>query len=249
MPNIRGPIRGELMLQICHDSRAHILYVSVVKARHLRTAGDDKPLNPYAQCTLLPGTRERNTRRTRQIPNTSDPKWNQTMVYPGVRRDQLHNHWLLASVWSLAVEDHTVAPCPQDYDDFLGEVAVDLGRDTDEQERWYPLAVKATKPKRHLTIMETPACSSSSLGTAAPSGSSYQQPAPCLSATGNKWHAYPKSVTRRRSVQADVSDKVRGRGPTLPSSYITVNPLLPRGPVGIGGAAFGRYASVSCPVS
>lgn len=218
--------------------------MSIVKARNLRTAGDDKPFNPYAQCTLLPGNRERNTRRTRQIPNSAEPKWNQTMVYPDVSREQLYTNWLIVSVWSLSTVDHSGDDCPQNYDDFLGEIAVDLSKDSDEQERWYDLIETACRPKRHLAIMESQPCSTSSLST----NQGYSGVTPQQESAGNiggkKWHAYPK---RRRSIPCEVVNKVRK--PLLPSSYVAVNPLLPRGPVGIGGAAFGRYASVSCPVS
>lgn len=108
------------------------------------------------------------------------------MVYPDVGREHLITSWLQASVWSLSDEDHSDQACPQDFDDFLGEVVVELARDADEQERWYPLVEKASKPRRHLVIAEERGCSSSSLSTANQPGTSGSQPPPqepCLTAS------------------------------------------------------------------
>lgn len=85
------------------------------------------------------------------------------MVYPEVGRDQLLNHWLLVSVWNLSGFDHAEELYPQDFDEFLGETAVDLSRDADEQERWYALVPKASRPKRQLMIVDQQGCSTSSL--------------------------------------------------------------------------------------
>ncbi|OQR77600.1 piccolo-like, partial [Tropilaelaps mercedesae] len=105
--NTQEPIRGKVMLQICHDSQARILYAGVLKARNLRHSGNDendrstlRPLNPYAQCTLMPDDKDRNTRRTRQILSV-EPTWNQTMVYPNVGSEQLGSRYLVVSLWNV----------------------------------------------------------------------------------------------------------------------------------------------------
>ncbi|XP_028968211.1 uncharacterized protein LOC114828399 [Galendromus occidentalis] len=170
------------------------------------------------------------------------------MVYPNVSRDQLSNHWLLISVWNLSAVDHAEELYPQEFDEFLGEAAVDLSRDADEQERWYVLIPKASRPKRQLTIMDQQGCSTSSLNTSQTHIAQQRYQEGPSNQSGKKWHVYPKSAVRRKSISVDMGSKGRKLS-LLPSSYVAVNPLLPRGPVGIGGAAFGRYASVSCPVS
>ncbi|XP_022686046.1 uncharacterized protein LOC111258778 [Varroa jacobsoni] len=58
LQNVQEPIRGEVMLQICHDFRTRILYVGVLKARHpWKSHHSSRSLKPYAQCTLMPGDR------------------------------------------------------------------------------------------------------------------------------------------------------------------------------------------------
>lgn len=50
---------GEVQLQICYDSQAGILYVTVLRARGLHTVredGDTRP-DPFIKVYLLPGRR------------------------------------------------------------------------------------------------------------------------------------------------------------------------------------------------
>ena len=50
---------GQIQLQMCHDVAAHILYVSVLKAKNLKTRrpnGDTRP-DPFVECILLPDNR------------------------------------------------------------------------------------------------------------------------------------------------------------------------------------------------
>lgn len=58
-----------------------------------------------------------NKRRTKHIPRTLNPEWNETVTFPNVHIEELKNKMLEITVW--------------DYDrfktnDFLGEVVLDL---------------------------------------------------------------------------------------------------------------------------
>lgn len=126
-------ISGEIQLQVCYDSKASILYVTIVRARNLVTSRDNSGLpDPYVKCYLLPDRRVENQRRTRYFSRCSNPEWKQTMVYPQVPQDQLKKKHLEISVWNYDINRPP---------EFLGEVILDL-KDTsviDEQSRWYKL--------------------------------------------------------------------------------------------------------------
>ncbi|XP_054717232.1 uncharacterized protein LOC129226627 [Uloborus diversus] len=126
-------ISGEIQLQVCYDSKASILYVTIVRARNLVTSRDNSGLpDPYVKCYLLPERCVENQRRTRYFSRCSNPEWKQTMVYPDVPQDQLKKKHLEISVWNYDVNRPP---------EFLGEVILDL-KDTsviDEQSRWYKL--------------------------------------------------------------------------------------------------------------
>lgn len=44
-----------------------------------------------------------NQRRTRYFSRTSEPDWNQTMVYAGIQREDLPKKYLEISVWSFNI--------------------------------------------------------------------------------------------------------------------------------------------------
>jgi len=110
---------GQVQLLSCYDSRAHILYVTILRARKLQTRrpnGDARP-DPLVRCILLPGRQAENERRTRFLSLTSDPEWHQTMVYPAVTPAELHKRQLEVTVWHHQY-DGTL--------EFLGEFLLDL---------------------------------------------------------------------------------------------------------------------------
>ncbi|KAF8774659.1 Protein piccolo-like protein [Argiope bruennichi] len=126
-------ISGEIQLQVCHDSKAGILYVTIVRARNLVTSRDNSGLpDPYVICYLLPDRCFENQRRTRYFSRCSNPEWKQTMVYPHVPQDQLKKKHLEISVWNYDINRPP---------EFLGEVIIDLKDSSviDEQSRWYKL--------------------------------------------------------------------------------------------------------------
>lgn len=103
---------GQIQLQICHDPKANILYVTVIKARlpkQRRVSGAGGPgeeggeivvaENPYVTVFLLPERVLENQRRTRHVANvTLTPTWNQTMVYPNVTGEDLKDKYLEVAV-------------------------------------------------------------------------------------------------------------------------------------------------------
>ncbi|XP_076358543.1 uncharacterized protein LOC143251074 isoform X2 [Tachypleus tridentatus] len=126
-------IAGEIKIQVCFDSKASILYVTIVKARNLETSRDNSGFpDPFVKCYILPGRRIENQRRTRYFSRCSNPEWNQTMVYPNITRELLQQKFLEISVWNYDIHKPS---------EFLGEVIVDLADESliDEQARWYKL--------------------------------------------------------------------------------------------------------------
>ncbi|XP_045133167.1 protein piccolo-like isoform X1 [Portunus trituberculatus] len=125
---------GEVQLQVCYDSQAGILYVTVLRARGLHTVredGDTRP-DPFIKVYLLPGRSVENQRRTRYFSLTSNPEWNQTMVYPNLQPADLAKRHLEVTAWNYQ---------PDRPNEYLGEVVLDLSELSlmDEELRWYQL--------------------------------------------------------------------------------------------------------------
>nr|CAI5824961.1 unnamed protein product [Callosobruchus analis] len=58
-----------------------------------------QPRNPYCKLFLLPDRSEKSKRRTRTLAGTTEPIWNQTFVYSGLRRADLRLRALEITVW------------------------------------------------------------------------------------------------------------------------------------------------------
>ncbi|XP_050719412.1 protein piccolo-like [Eriocheir sinensis] len=125
---------GEVQLQICYDSQAGILYVTVLRARGLHTVLEDGDTRPdsFIKVYLLPGRSVENQRRTRYFSRTSNPEWNQTMVYPNLQPSDLAKRSLEVTAWNYQADRPN---------EFLGEVVLDLSelRVMEEEPRWYQL--------------------------------------------------------------------------------------------------------------
>ncbi|CAG7718628.1 unnamed protein product [Allacma fusca] len=140
----RSSSNGHVQLQTCHDPKANILYVTVLKAKLPKQQNDDGTdhvqVDPYIVVYLLPERILENQRRTRHVPMCSSPQWNQTMVYPGVALVDLKTKLLEVSAWNYN---------PTGDDDFLGKVTLDLSEEgiLDEQPHSYGLK-RDEKPSR-----------------------------------------------------------------------------------------------------
>ncbi|VDM96010.1 unnamed protein product [Thelazia callipaeda] len=125
---------GFLNLMLSYSRSTSTLFVTVLSARNLayRQYCDTISYpNPFVKVYLLPGRKVANKRRTKFVPNTSNPVWDQTLEY-SLQFDELFNHYLEFTVW--------------DYHKFndnnsLGQLIISL---SDPQvlygtPRWYPL--------------------------------------------------------------------------------------------------------------
>uniref|UniRef100_A0A3Q3IV38 Protein piccolo n=1 Tax=Monopterus albus TaxID=43700 RepID=A0A3Q3IV38_MONAL len=133
------PITGEIQLQINYDRNLGNLIVHVLQARNLAPRDNDGYSDPFVKVYLLPGRRSAlsvfdadNKRRTKYAQKTTNPEWNQTVIYKNIHLEQLKKKTLEVTVW--------------DYDrsssnDFLGEVLIDLSNTAqlDNTPRWLPL--------------------------------------------------------------------------------------------------------------
>ncbi|XP_014916037.1 protein piccolo-like isoform X3 [Poecilia latipinna] len=135
------PITGEIQLQINYDRNLGNLIVHVLQARNLAPRDNDGYSDPFVKVYLLPGRGQvmvvqnasaDNKRRTKYAQKTTNPEWNQTVIYKNIHLEQLKKKTLEVTVW--------------DYDrsssnDFLGEVLIDLSNTAqlDNTPRWLPL--------------------------------------------------------------------------------------------------------------
>lgn len=95
---------GHIYLQICHDPKANILYVTVLKAKLSKQLNEDGtdhvPVDPYVVCNIYPERVLENQRRTRHVPMCSEPEFHQTMVYPNVSVNDLKEKQLEVCAWN-----------------------------------------------------------------------------------------------------------------------------------------------------
>lgn len=224
-----GSITGEIQLQVCYDSKAAILYVTVVQARHLVTARDNSGLpDPFVKCLLLPKRSMENQRRTRYFSRCSNPVWRQTMVYPEVAPDDLRTSFLEISVWNYDISGAN---------EFLGETVLDLSDITllDEQSHWYRL-------EQHAASGKQPRNNCFTFGKMARTNTPGGPRLGCSDSTDDMLKRTILSSVpekkfirhfRRRSVSS-IDSRIgnqarRHRVPIFPTSNLTAHPLLPQG--------------------
>ncbi|KAI8511774.1 hypothetical protein Bbelb_108740, partial [Branchiostoma belcheri] len=125
-------ITGEIELQMRYDETTKDLIININRARNLAAKDINGFSDPFVKVYLLPGRNAENKRRTKYIPKTLNPEWNQTVIYKGITKEQLKSKTVEFTVW--------------DYDrftpnDFLGEVLIDLSDASflDNQPHWFTL--------------------------------------------------------------------------------------------------------------
>ncbi|XP_076639430.1 rab3 interacting molecule isoform X8 [Colletes latitarsis] len=124
-------VGGNLQVQVGFDPVALQLIVTLICATRLTPRSNGQPRNPYAKIFLLPDKSEKSKRRTKTLANTNDPKWDQTFVYDGIRRQELRKRALEITVWDYG---------KYDANDFLGEVVIELATSRlDEEPEWHSL--------------------------------------------------------------------------------------------------------------
>ncbi|XP_068707139.1 regulating synaptic membrane exocytosis protein 2-like isoform X6 [Montipora foliosa] len=123
-------ITGRVQLKLFYDEDAANLNVTVVGAEGLALKESSTPPNPYVRIYFLPDKSMQSKRRTKTAMKFTNPKWNQTFVYP-CRPQKFSGRALEITVW--------------DYDkvcssEFLGEVVLNVAEaNLDGNGYWYPL--------------------------------------------------------------------------------------------------------------
>ncbi|CAJ0587472.1 unnamed protein product, partial [Mesorhabditis spiculigera] len=125
---------GHLEVALEYERATSRLIVRILSARGLpmRDGQRANPLpNPFVKIYLLPGRKVSHKRRTRFVPSSTEPEWNQIVEYD-VPSTALHAHYLEFSLW--------------DYDRFtenntMGQVVISMAERgiLSGQPRWYPL--------------------------------------------------------------------------------------------------------------
>ena len=100
-----------------YNHKSFELIVTIICANGLPLTDQGKFRNPYCKLYLLPDRSEKSKRRTKTIPNTCDPTWNQTFMYYPIKESDFRDHILEVTVWDF--NKHGASQ-------FMGEVLIDL---------------------------------------------------------------------------------------------------------------------------
>ncbi|XP_021001074.1 regulating synaptic membrane exocytosis protein 2 isoform X2 [Parasteatoda tepidariorum] len=124
-------VSNSIEMKLWYDVRRLQLVVEILSA-NLQKGPHSRKRNAYLKLYLLPDKREK--RRSRTVLDSLCPKWNQTFIFPSLRRTELQSRTLHIICW--------------DYDeigdnDFIGEVLIDLAtaRLNNEAE-WYRMTTR-----------------------------------------------------------------------------------------------------------
>ncbi|XP_072388810.1 regulating synaptic membrane exocytosis protein 2 [Diabrotica undecimpunctata] len=141
-------IGGRIQVRVEFDPSALQLLVTIVCAAGLTPRSPQQPRNPYCKLFLLPDRSEKSKKRTRTLGGTTEPMWNQTFVYSGLRRADLRLRALEITVWDYV---------RYGANDFLGEAIVELWP-LENQPTWRTLGPHeeiALTPSEHLSPPST----------------------------------------------------------------------------------------------
>ncbi|XP_074644484.1 uncharacterized protein LOC141901256 [Tubulanus polymorphus] len=145
---------GEIQLQFDFDDYDESLSVHVVKAKDLvPKSGGATVLNPYVKMFLLPGRGPDNRRKTKFIPDTTDPEWHHTLVFMTTPRSELKKRTLEITVWN-----YEKGRSPHDN---LGEVDIEFADSSiiDNKPHWYKLRlsnIDDTASDRSTNVSNSP---------------------------------------------------------------------------------------------
>ncbi|XP_033646598.1 uncharacterized protein LOC117305823 isoform X2 [Asterias rubens] len=125
-------ISGEIQIQLDYDGRTGDLIVGILRGRSLAPKDINGLADPFVKTCLLPGRGPDNKRKTRYVPKTLTPEWNQTVLYRAVRPQELATKILEISVWDF---DRFT------FNDFMGQILIDLSDSQilDNRPRWFSL--------------------------------------------------------------------------------------------------------------
>lgn len=169
-------IGGRIQVKLTFDATCLQLYVTIMCATGLVPRSPHQSRNPYCKMFLLPDRSEKSKRRTKTLAGTNirykikeemfqgqnkkkkilliyflgttDPMWNQTFVYAGLRRADLRLRAVELTVWDYVKFGAN---------DFLGEAIVELWP-LNEQNIWKTLGPHeevALTPSEHLSPPST----------------------------------------------------------------------------------------------
>eukprot|EP00062_Callorhinchus_milii_P001989 gi/632937674/ref/XP_007900672.1/ PREDICTED: synaptotagmin-like protein 2 isoform X12 [Callorhinchus milii] len=115
--------RGNLKVALRHipkgsqgnkTGEVHIWVKEAINLPQIRKSGVD----PFVKCFILPDTSRKSRQKTRVVKKNPNPKFNHTMVYDGLRPDDLKDACIELSVW-----DHDKL-----VNHFLGGLRIGLGK-------------------------------------------------------------------------------------------------------------------------
>ncbi|XP_022106431.1 uncharacterized protein LOC110987729 isoform X2 [Acanthaster planci] len=125
-------ISGEIQIQLDYDERTGDLSVGILRGRGLAPKDINGLADPFVKTCLLPGRGPENKRKTRYVPKTLTPEWNQTVLYRAIKPQELATRILEISVWDF---DRFT------FNDFMGQILIDLSDQhiLDNRPRWFSL--------------------------------------------------------------------------------------------------------------
>ncbi|KAK9709580.1 C2 domain [Popillia japonica] len=147
-PSLAPSVGGRIQIRLVFDPSSLQLLVTIVCASGLQPRSPHQQRNPYCKLFLLPDRSEKSKRRTRTLAGTTEPMWNQTFEYSGLRRADLRMRALEITVWDYV---------KYGANDFLGETVVELWP-LEEQPMWRTLGPHeevALTPSEHLSPPST----------------------------------------------------------------------------------------------
>ncbi|CAH1802389.1 unnamed protein product [Owenia fusiformis] len=131
-----GSSLGTLEFSILYDAVNNALKINIARGRGLKAMDSNGLSDPYVKVHLLPGASKANKRRTKTIPKTLSPEWNETLVYHGITEDDMSRKAL-----RLAVLDEDAFGS-----DFIGETQVQLKKLKAQQTKSFNVFLEKQSP-------------------------------------------------------------------------------------------------------